>query len=246
MKGGKIALISDIHSNLEALEAVLQEIENEKPDKIICLGDIVGYGANPNECCELVRKYCDITVMGNHDAAAVGLMDYNYFVSHAKDAIEWTKNVLTDENAEWLRGLPLTYEEGSFFFSHGAPYSPEDYIYLVSRDTAYWSLRFIEAAGKKASFSGHAHITYVFAITKEGDFAVGAPKEFSFSEFRVICVNVGSVGQPRDGNPKSAFSIIEEDRYRVVRVPYDVELASRKIQNAGLPEILSQRLFLGR
>ncbi len=246
MMGEKIAIIADIHSNLEALEAVLRRIETEKPDKIICLGDIVGYGANPNECCDLVRKYCDVVLLGNHDASVVDSNLSEYFVEHAREAIEWTRKVLHPHHKAWLSSLPLTYELRPFYFSHGAPYSPEDFIYLITRDSAIWSLKFIEGAGFKASFSGHAHITYVFGIKNDDTFFVDAPEEIEFSDFKVVCINVGSVGQPRDGNPLSAFGIIEDGIYRVIRLKYDVESASRKIRAAGLPEILSTRLFLGR
>jgi predicted phosphodiesterase len=251
MSWKKIAIISDIHSNLEALESVLRKIEEEKPDKIICLGDVVGYGADPDMCCELIRKYCDITLLGNHDAAVAEIISDDYFIEHAREAINWTKKVMKEENIEWLRTLPLTYQEDAFFFSHGAPYSPEDFIYLVTRDAVMWSLKFLEANGFKASFSGHAHITYVFGIKKDENQKskefVSAPQELNIHDFEVIAINVGSVGQPRDANPKSAFGVLEIDgTYRVIRVQYDIEKASRKIINAGLPQILSSRLFIGR
>lgn len=242
---GKIALISDIHGNLEALERVLSEIEKHKPDKIICLGDIVGYGANPKECCDIVRKNCDVVIRGNHDEAIFSPEITKYFVDHAKESAEWTRGQLDEGTIEWLKSLPYTYQEGDFLFCHGAPYSPEDYIYLVTKESAYWTLRYIKSLGLKASFSGHAHITYVFGIRKDGNFEIKAPSIIDISEYDGIAVNVGSVGQPRDRDPRAAFSIIEDNIYRVFRIEYDIEKAASKIRSAGLPEILSKRLFLG-
>jgi predicted phosphodiesterase len=255
MSWEKIAIISDIHSNLEALESVLKKIDEEKPDKIICLGDIVGYGADPDLCCQLVRRYCDITLLGNHDAAVAGIISDDYFVEHAREAIKWTKKVMKEENIEWLKSLPLTHQEDVFFFSHGAPYSPDDFIYLVTYDSAFWSLKFLESSGFKASFSGHAHITYVFGIRKQSNdnknsrhqIFVSAPNQININDFEVISINVGSVGQPRDGNPKAAFGILEKNGlYRAIRTDYDIEKASKKILDADLPKILSSRLFLGK
>jgi diadenosine tetraphosphatase ApaH/serine/threonine PP2A family protein phosphatase len=248
MSLGKVAIIADIHSNLEALQVVLKEIERLNPDKVICLGDIIGYGANPNECCELVKKYCDVVLLGNHDAAVAGIIRDDYFVEHARVAVEWTKKILKDEYIEWIKSLPLTYELDGFFFSHGAPYSPDSFIYLVSSDAVLWSLKFLSASGFKASFSGHAHITYSFGVKKgESGILYGEFEEINFDDFEVVAINVGSVGQPRDRNPKSAFGLIEEGKiYRVFRVEYDISKAAQKILDAGLPSILSSRLFLGR
>ena len=242
----KIALISDIHSNLEALESVLREIEKQKPDKIVCLGDVVGYGANPNECCELVRRYCDICLLGNHDAAVCGKTDTSYFVEHARISAEWTKRELSDENIEWLSSLPYTWSFENLLFSHSAPHSPEEWIYLVDVDTAWWVIRYIKSLGMKACFVGHAHITWFFATTKDGRFAVENKQKFHLDEYDTLAINVGSVGQPRDRDPRAAFSILEDGEYKVFRVEYDIETASRKIVQAGLPEILAQRLFVGR
>lgn len=246
MMAQKIALISDIHANLEALESVLKEIEKYKPDKIICLGDIVGYGANPRECVELVRKNCDVVLLGNHDEAVFSPEITDAFVEHARYSAEWTRAQLTEQDIEWLKTLPYTYQEGDYFFCHGAPYSPEDYIYLVTKEAGYWSLKFLESIQAKASLSGHAHITYIFGFDLKGNFVVSAPSVIDFSDFQTVAINVGSVGQPRDGNPKSAFGIIEDGRYMALRVQYDIEKASRKIKEAGLPKILYERLFVGR
>ncbi len=246
MASHKIALISDIHANLEALEQVLREIEKQKVDKIICLGDIVGYGANPRECIELVRTNCSVVLLGNHDEAAFSPEIAQLFVEHAKFSAQWTRNQLDEEHINWMKSLPYTYQEGEFFFSHGAPYSPEDFIYLVSREAAYWSLRYIKSIGVNASFCGHAHITYVFGFKRDGSFVIDAPDTLDFSEYDSVSINVGSVGQPRDGDPRAAFGIIEDRFYRKFRVNYDIESASRKIRLAGLPKILYERLFLGR
>ncbi len=247
-RGRKIAFIADVHSNLEALTTALKEIEKLKPDKLICLGDVVGYGANPNECCELVRKHCDVSILGNHDVAVFDSNIADYFSPYAQESAKWTRRVLKEENIQWLMSLPLIHKEGDLFFSHGAPYSPEDFIYLVSSESAVWSLKFLEASGFKAGFCGHAHITYIFATQKQKDknLYVGAPESINLDDFETLCINVGSVGQPRDRDPRLAFSILEDNIYTVFRVQYDIETASKKIREAGLPEILSARLFVGR
>lgn len=246
MARNKIALVSDVHGNLEALEVVLREVEKHKVDRIICLGDIVGYGANPRECCEIVRRNCDVVLRGNHDEAVFSPEIAEAFAEHARYAVDWTRFQLRDEDIDWLRSLPYTYREGELFFSHGAPYSPEYYIYLVSREAAYWSLRFLSSIGAKAGFCGHSHITYIFGVEKNGDFVIRNPDVVELSSYELVAINVGSVGQPRDGDPRAAFGIIEAETYRKFRVPYDIEKASRKIKEAGLPEILSERLFIGR
>lgn len=242
----KIALIADIHGNLEALQQVLREIEKYKVDKIICLGDIVGYGANPRECIDLVRKNCDVVILGNHDEAVFSPGIADLFVEHAKLSADWTRNQLDEEHINWIKSLPYTYQQEGFFFSHGAPYSPEDFIYLVTKEAGYWSLRYIKSIGAQASFCGHAHITYIFGIKKEGSFVIDAPETIDLSDYDSISINVGSVGQPRDGNPRAAFGIIEDKVYRKFRVNYDIEKASKKIKSAGLPKILYERLFVGR
>lgn len=241
----KVGIIADIHSNLEALEATLRKLEKAKPDRIICLGDVVGYGADPNLCCKLVKENCEVVLIGNHDAAVVGTTSLDDFVEHAKDVCLWTREKISEENFEWLKSLPYTFEDEKYMFCHGAPYSPEDFIYVVDQISAFHSLKFIKSKDKKACFVGHAHITYTFWL--EGQIVYAEVAQY-LKVSRNYIVNVGSVGQPRDGDPKASWAILdtETDEYNLFRVEYNVDRASEKILEAGLPEILAQRLFWGR
>jgi diadenosine tetraphosphatase ApaH/serine/threonine PP2A family protein phosphatase len=244
----RVAIISDIHSNLEAFETVLADIDRNKPDKIICLGDIVGYGADPNQCCDLAKRYCDAVVIGNHDAAVVEAVSLDYFVDHAEEAILWTRKVLRDDNFQWLFNLPYTLEEEDFIFCHGAPHKPKEFIYVIDYSTATYSLKHVQMTRKRCCFVGHAHITHIFWSLEDGSVGVYAPEYFNFNDCFLAVANVGSIGQPRDGNPKCAWSILDTNtfEYEVFRLEYDIQKASSKIIEAGLPEILARRLFVGR
>ena len=132
----RFAVISDIHSNLEALSEVLRAIEAQKVDRVVSLGDIVGYGASPNACCDLVRSVAEVTLLGNHDAAVAGRMDYSFYYEGARHALDWSAQVLTEENHAWLRSLPYTYRVGEIGFCHGSPVDPRAYEYVFALEQA--------------------------------------------------------------------------------------------------------------
>ena len=132
----RIAIISDIHSNVEALTEVLKVVDNQKVDRLVSLGDVVGYGASPNPCCEMVRQNAEVTLLGNHDAAVAGRMDYSFYYDAARHALDWSANVITDENLGWLRSLPYTYRIGDVGFSHGSPIEPRSYEYIFALEQA--------------------------------------------------------------------------------------------------------------
>jgi putative phosphoesterase len=225
-----LIVISDVHSNLEALDAVLREAGEED---VYCLGDIVGYGANPNEVVGRLREIGAKSVMGNHDHAAVTgeIGDFN---ARAAMAALWTRGRLTPQNSEYLRGLPLVLrdeiEGAQLFFTHG---SPDDNLreYVDPRTHADLFSRYLAQTGARVVALGHTHIPYVW---EEGDGVV---------------FNPGSVGQPRDGDPRASYAVlsIEGSRVRVGhhRLAYDVSAARRKIIEAGLPRQLGDRLALG-
>jgi len=231
----RIAIISDIHSNLEALTTTFEVIQSEGVDEILCLGDIVGYGANPNECIELVQKRCSMNLLGNHDLAAVDLSAAEFFTSNARSAAEWTSEQLTEEHKEFLRKLPYTAERDELLFVHSSPFEPEEWHYIVSALDARGVFRHFT---QQLCFVGHSHVPGVYAES-------GVKQNVVRGERFVI--NVGSVGQPRDGNPKLSFGILDTDRweYKNVRKDYDVKHASKKILEAGLPQMLAERLFMG-
>lgn len=232
----RTAIISDIHGNLEALEAVLASIGTERADRIICLGDIVGYGADPGPCIERVRASCSITVLGNHDAAAVDLSMAERFSSHAASAIVWTRSQLTGEHLQYLRGLPLTHEEPDQIYAHATPLEPSTWNYVFDAIDAREAFAAVE---RGVCFIGHTHTPALFRDRK----AAGPLRR----EERAI-INVGSVGQPRDGLPESSYGVFDDEAwtYRNVRIPYDIERAAKKIRESGLPSRLADRLFVGR
>jgi predicted phosphodiesterase len=231
----RLAIISDIHSNLEALNRAFELIDAERVDDIVCLGDTVGYGANPNECLDLVRARCSTVLLGNHDAAAIDLTVANQFTLNAQLSAIWTFGILQDANKTYLGNLPHTKLLGDILLAHSSPNEPEEWHYVISEfDTR-------EAFGsfnERICFIGHSHIPVIFsergkapAVTKAGRFIV----------------NVGSVGQPRDANPDLSFGIFDTDSwtYQNVRAEYDIETAAKKIRKAGLPRTLAERLYHG-
>jgi predicted phosphodiesterase len=240
----KYAIISDIHGNTEALHAVLKDIKKHGADEIVCLGDIVGYGADPNECVEAIRNASTRVVAGNHDWAAVGKLGLDYFNAAAKRAAEWTGEVLTEDNRVYLEDLPLTIaEKKNFLMVHSSPSAPEQWMYVFHPG---------QAAGEFCAFTqpicfiGHTHQPAVF--TDNGGFFLGQ----GLADFRMgvgtrHIVNVGSVGQPRDGNPKAAYCLFESEELwvKIRRVEYDVALSSLKIVQNKLPRSLAERLPLG-
>jgi predicted phosphodiesterase len=245
----RYGIISDIHGNLEALQRVLEELEDV--DEVICLGDIVGYGANPNECCQLVRERCSLIMMGNHDAAVVGLMDLRWFNAVAAEALLWTRSQLSEENINFLSSLQTVKRVDNLFLTvHGSlRYPIEEYIF--DELTAYGSMRKMPE-DIRLCFFGHTHVAEAYSkrlnekSVSRIDMSRGGKLRISSDE--VYLINCGSVGQPRDGNSMAGFGIydVESNEVEVKRIMYDIETAARKILRAGLPPLLAQRLFLGR
>ncbi|MCU0452761.1 MAG: metallophosphatase family protein [Bacteroidetes bacterium] len=232
----RTAIISDIHGNLEALEAVLASIRSEGMDRIICLGDIVGYGADPGPCIDLVRSACAFAVLGNHDAAAVDISLAERFSSHAAAAIIWTGTKLSAEHLQYLRGLPLLHAESDRLYVHASPLEPALWNYVFDSIDAREALTEVD---RGVCFIGHTHTPALFRDRK----AAGPLRR---EESAII--NVGSVGQPRDGAPEASYGTFDDDAwsYRNVRVPYDIDTAAKKIRESGLPSRLADRLFVGR
>ena len=239
----KTAIISDIHANYDALQAVLADIDGLKCDRIVCLGDVVGYGAQPRECIAALRERKVLTIAGNHDWACIGKTNINYFNAYAKEATLWTRKICTDEDKEWLKGLSLVeYLEG-FTIVHGTLYAPELFDYILTTYDAYLSLQLLE---NQVCFLGHSHVPITFFHGEMITYTL-AP-EIKLEPGVKALVNVGSVGQPRDDNPKASFGIYDGDEKKVFirRVEYDVDGAMNKIRKAGLPEALADRLKFGR
>jgi diadenosine tetraphosphatase ApaH/serine/threonine PP2A family protein phosphatase len=235
----KFAIFSDVHANLEALEAVLSVVGDLE---IICLGDIVGYGPNPNECVQLVKRRAKFVVAGNHDWAAVGLTDYSHFNPAAKVAMYWTRSLLSEENMRYLRALPLILNLKELFGAHSAPCKPERWGYILSRNAAVDEFL---CFGQDICFIGHSHRPLV--IEQSDDVEGFNTKEYKLDPNCRYIVNVGSLGQPRDGNPDASWCIYdhEERKVQLMRTKYNVYGTVGKILKAGLPSVLGERLIFG-
>ncbi len=240
----RYAIISDIHSNIEAFETVLKKIEESSVDRIVCLGDVVGYNAQPNECVDIVREMKVSTICGNHDAVACQMEEPWGFNPVALQAAMWTREKLRADNLEFLRGLPDVQKFDSFLAVHGSPSNRNSYLFTWEDVLPRFSI--IEDQKCTMCFFGHTHSPGIFS--KDGVYTVDNDSKFELDENKSFFINVGSVGQPRDGDPRSAFGIIDMDtrEYEQVRVNYPVKQAADKVTKAGLPAFLAERLFLGR
>ncbi len=231
----KYAIISDIHSNLEALTKALEIIDQKSVDEIICLGDIIGYGANPNECMALIRQRCSTVIKGNHDEALLDESITGRFNDDARSAIAWTRKQIHKENIFYLRTLSLTITRDDILFVHASPCFPEKWRYILEDISAADAFR---CFSESICFIGHTHAPAIFSASK---------RVRSIIKGERFIVNVGSIGQPRDGNKDLSFGIFDTDPwlYENIRSPYDVETAMRKIINSGLPPRLGRRLLMG-
>ena len=241
----RIGILSDIHSNLEALTESLAALERLRPDAIVCLGDVVGYGASVNECCRLVRERGAVTLLGNHDAAVAGRMDYSFYYDAARHALDWTASRIDAENLEWLRALPHVHHIENAQFTHGSPVNPEAYEYVFAIEQARELLPHL-AALADVNFVGHSHLCKAFALTRDDVYEVVAQKFTIRPDHRYI-VSVGSVGQPRDYDNRASYTVYdtEEKVFEFKRVAYDIDAAAQKIFASDLERNFGNRLFLG-
>lgn len=240
----RVAVLSDIHANLEALRAVLADCAG-RADVLLCLGDVVGYGADPEACLELVAARCHAVVAGNHDYAVTGRLDLDWFNPYARAAAEWTAARLSDDARAWLAALPVAREFAGATLVHASPAGPEEWEYLLSAEDGY---AVFGAFTTRLCFVGHSHVPAVWGTGSWGRRWWPRADEVSVHPGGRYLVNVGAVGQPRDRDPRAAYVLWDEDERRVTvrRVPYDVATAQRKIREAGLPEFLADRLARGR
>jgi predicted phosphodiesterase len=242
----RAAVISDVHSNLPALEAVLEAIDAEQPDELWCLGDLVGYGADPRECIRLVLERTQICLAGNHDLVVAGTIDLGVFAHAAAAAARWTMEVLSEEELQVLRGLVPSGERAGVEMHHGSVRDPV-WEYVIDDRTAELCIQLQRA---QVALVGHSHVPLAYAA-RDGRLSWGgyAPAEAVEldSESRFL-LNPGSVGQPRDGDPRAAYMLLDTDPGSAVwrRVEYDIPRAQAAIAAAGLPRSLGLRLFEGR
>jgi predicted phosphodiesterase len=243
----RTAIISDIHANLEALEAVMADIGDMNIDEIVCLGDVVGYGANPNECVTVINKKCPITLLGNHDAAALGNLSTEHFNIHAKVAIEWTTEHLNETSNTFLDSIPLAKSIDNITYVHATPYEPKMWYYVTSLEEAAFNFQFFST---QLCFVGHTHIPIIIVLDKKKEVYVHQDDRIEYGDMEGarFLINVGSVGQPRDHNPKACYGIIdnEEKSFSYRRIPYDIQKAQAKMKKIKMPEFLVLRLQEGR
>lgn len=242
----RYAIISDIHSNLEALTAVLARISGLKADAILCLGDIVGYNANPNECVEIVRHEGITCIIGNHDVRAAGLKEPDDFNVAAARAVLWTREQLTEENRKFLRELPAELTVNDFFLFHGMVHNTDRYI-LTKQDLEQ-NFALLKKLDSKPSigFFGHTHLRSAYSHSGK-NFTIETAEELHLAASKHYLINPGSVGQPRDRDPRSSF-LVHDTTDRTVdffRVEYDIDACRDKVLRAGLPPRLAERLAGG-
>ena len=241
----RYGLISDIHGNLEALQAVYLEIDRLDVDDVLCLGDVIGYGPDPEKCIELVRERASVILAGNHDHAPIGLVDVTYFNSYAKQAVEWTTAQISQETRDFLESCPLIHEFERFTIVHSTPSNPSAWEYILSIDDAVENFPYID---NRCCFIGHSHVPVIISKSSNEQIQVQRLNKIVFQEDAKYIVNVGSVGQPRDLDPRAAFATFDDEtyQYELHRVRYDIGKVQRKILDRGLPPFLAERLALGQ
>ncbi|HOD67782.1 MAG TPA: metallophosphoesterase family protein [candidate division Zixibacteria bacterium] len=241
----RLALISDIHGNLEALTAVLRDIEDKGADEIACLGDVVGYGCDPQACLELVARTCRVKLLGNHDAAALGRTPIEGYNSTARITAEWTRTVLSDRDRACLESFTLQHRALGALLVHASPCRPDQWPYILAPDEA------AEAFGaftEPICFHGHTHIPAIFTEIPGAFPARRVAHDIDPHEESRYLINVGSVGQPRDRDPRACWTLYDaaEGAIAFRRVAYDIARTQSKMSEAHLPDTLVERLAAGR
>ena len=253
----RVGIFSDTHSNLEALTAVLGAFKHEGVDKLVCLGDTVGYGASPNECCDLVREAAAFTILGNHDAAVAGRMDYSYYYDAARQALDLHASILSPDNMKWLQQLPYEVREGGadspngmpkdhvISYCHGSPINIEEFEYIFAPEQAARCLPEWDRLAD-VTFIGHSHLCKSFALGNDDVHEVVAQK-FELRPGHKYIISVGSVGQPRDYDNRASYTIYDSAQrmFEFKRVAYDIDSAAQKIFGAKLERNFGNRLFIG-
>jgi predicted phosphodiesterase len=241
----RYGIFSDTHSNFEALTAVLESFDRERVDRLVCLGDTVGYGASPNECCDLVRQRAVFTILGNHDAAVAGRMDYSYYYDAARQALDLHAAILKPDNMTWLKALPYEVRESHICFCHGSPVNLEEFDYIFAPEQAARCLPEWDHLAD-VTFIGHSHLCKAFALRPDDVHEVVSQK-FEIRPGHKYIISVGSVGQPRDYDNRASYTIYDSEArvFEYKRVSYDIDGAAQKIFAAKLERNFGNRLFIG-
>lgn len=241
----KYGFFSDVHANLEALKACIIDFQTEKLDKIFFLGDAVGYGPYPNECIELINSVAEVKLMGNHDYAALGLMDTELFNQFAAESMGWTKNSLSPKTIALLADFEIKHVIGNILLVHSSPREPELWHYILDMDDAIESFDYFT---QRVCLIGHTHRPFIVVRKQSGECELAAGPEESISQDCRYLINIGSVGQPRDGDPRSCYLIYDDENETVQhkRVQYNVRATQKDMARIGLPGFLIERLAVGR
>ena len=240
----KIALISDVHGNLEALEMVLRDIEKQGAEKIHFLGDVVGYGCNPNECVKLIDKHCEIKLLGNHDYAAMGLESTENFNQLARASMEWTQTTLKPKVITMLADFEMDAVFLDYYLVHSSPTEPDKWRYILNIEQ---SRIHFENFSQAICFVGHSHSPTFFERDAAGQIAQHSKPELTFNDGSRYIINIGSVGQPRDNDPRACYVIVDTDDKKTIyrRIEYDILKTQEKMRKAKLPDFLIERLAVG-
>jgi len=242
----RYVLISDIHGNLEALKAVLSFVRKLEPFQFYCLGDVVGYGADPQECLHTLQDETNLILAGNHDLAVAGVIASDTFNEVAHAAVDWTRRHLDDEDLETLANMPLVYVDGDYLFTHASPIEPMLFNYVRTLDDV---AEVFSSIGQRFCFVGHTHLPVLVSMSEEtGSMEIVRQNRVIIEDGYRYFINVGSAGQPRDSNPDACVVILDEeaDSIEFLRVPYDISTCQSKILSEGLPSYLAERLLLAR
>jgi predicted phosphodiesterase len=244
----RIGILSDIHSNRPALDAVLEHAEqqDEEIDQFVCLGDVVGYGAQPNACAEVIKELCEFTIVGNHDAAVSGRMDYSFYYQQAREALDWHAAQITDEHEEWLSELPYREDRGDTAYCHGSPVNLEEFEYVFNLHQANSLIQHWDEL-QHVNFIGHSHLTKSFSLDQEEGATELEPPVIEFEDDKKYVVTAGSVGQPRDNDNRSCYGIYDTDEmtFTFNRVDYNIRESARRIFESELSSDFAKRLFFG-
>ena len=246
----RIGIFSDVHSNIEALTTVIDFFKalEDPVDQYVCLGDVVGYGASPNECCDIVRELAEYTILGNHDAAVCGRMNYAFYYDAARNALDWHAKQLEDHHHQWLKTLPYRHDvkELGVSYCHGAPVNLEDFEYVFNLAQANQLIPRWEEL-EHITFIGHSHLTKAFELDQTAGATELIGPTLHFKEGKKYIVTVGSVGQPRDNDNRACFGIFDTDQhtFQFFRLSYDIRTSAKKIFDSELSSDFAKRLFFG-
>ena len=238
-------ICSDIHSNATAFKAVLESMRDNGVERKVCLGDIVGYGVDTDECVDLVRENMDFCLIGNHDSVAVKNESSEGFNPYAKQAIEWTQKHLSKESVAYIRSLPYIHEENDICFVHASPLSPADWVYVTDLEDA---LNAFDHLSERYCFVGHTHSPVIIASRPMAIPKILDEYEYVIANTERLLVNVGSVGQPRDRDPRACWCLLDTETkcVRLIRVDYDIRETQNRMKKQGMPSFLIDRLSVGR